>query len=210
MSQEDHIPNDSSIYFRFGIVDLDLSYGVFSDQNAHGKKIILLKHQRAYRRTRTTKGSKRGCNKNVKIFPFLCTKDIAKSCFYSPVKLKRVGVHNTDRRKHFLCSRKMKREEIARETENTNNVDSAAYAGNKVLPITEERNDQCDNSENKDKVKGDKKKAISRMKELLRWAAAAKTEKGGKPSGRKVNIFNFCKTLYYILTVNLRVSLHDT
>ncbi|XP_075508556.1 uncharacterized protein LOC142545321 [Primulina tabacum] len=39
----------------------------------------------------------------------------------------------------------------------------------------------------KEKTKGNKTKAVSRMKELLRWAAAAaKAEKGGKYIGRKV------------------------
>ena len=76
---------------------------------------------------------------------------------------------------------------------NNNKPDSAAHAGNKVLPITEaslstsnETTDQFGNSENKDQTKGEKKKPISKMKELLRWAAAAKSEKGGKFNGRKV------------------------
>lgn len=34
--------------------------------------------------------------------------------------------------------------------------------------------------------KGDKAKTLSKMKELLRWAAAAKAEKGGKYISRKV------------------------
>lgn len=83
---------------------------------------------------------------------------------------------------------KMKREEIARGLGTNSKADSAAHVGNKVLPITEERNEKCGTSENRDQIKSDKKKPISRMKELLRWAAAAKSEKGGKFNGRKVKI----------------------
>jgi hypothetical protein len=80
---------------------------------------------------------------------------------------------------------KMKKEEESSRAEATvNKTDSTtSHGGNKVLPITHEaplstsagKKDQCD-----------KKKPISRMKELLRWAA--KTEKGGKFYGKKVMI----------------------
>lgn len=85
---------------------------------------------------------------------------------------------------------KMKKEESSRDEEIVNKTDSTTHGGNKVLPITQEaplsssteRNDQCE--------KGDRKKPMSRMKELLRWAAAsAKTDKGGKFYGRKVLMF---------------------
>lgn len=95
---------------------------------------------------------------------------------------------------------KMKREEVVVANKGDS---SAVHVGNKVLPITEaplsslaERNDQCDTTETKDRIKGDKKKPISRMKELLRWAASAKTEKGGKfMNGRKVLMFRRRGTL---------------
>lgn len=66
--------------------------------------------------------------------------------------------------------------------------------GNKVLPVTDTAqslssangNEQCTNGDKKEKGKGDKMKTILRMKELLKWAAAAKAEKGGKFIGRKV------------------------
>lgn len=90
----------------------------------------------------------------------------------------------------------MKKEDIARGLGISLKVaDSATHAGNKVLPISEttlststNTSDQCGSSEKKDRLKGDKTKTMSRMKELLRWAAAAaKPEKGGKFIGRKVN-----------------------
>nr|KYP33403.1 hypothetical protein KK1_045744 [Cajanus cajan] len=96
---------------------------------------------------------------------------------------------------------KMKREEPSREVGSVGKADSGGHVGNKVLPITEaplsssaERNDQCDATETKDESK-DKKKPMSRMKELLRWAASAKTEKGGKFNGRKVLMFRRRGTL---------------
>ena len=72
-----------------------------------------------------------------------------------------------------------------------------ADSGNKVLPVTDvtlsassDKKDQSGTEANKDhKPKGDKTKTISRMKEILRRAAVAKSEKAGKYLGRKVNFF---------------------
>ncbi|KAJ4728520.1 Protein LAZY 1 like [Melia azedarach] len=92
---------------------------------------------------------------------------------------------------------------------------AAAHAGNKVLPISDATtlptssanassiNEQCSSSsrldkDNKKLVKGDpnyKTRTMSRMKELLRWASAAKSEKGGKFLGRKVLHFRNRGTL---------------
>lgn len=93
---------------------------------------------------------------------------------------------------------KMKKEESSRDKAIVGKTDSTTHGGNKILPVTNEtplsssaeRNDQCDNTLSKDQMKGDKKKPISRMKELLRWAASVKTEKGGKFTGKKVNHFS--------------------
>ncbi|KAG4921790.1 hypothetical protein JHK86_050603 [Glycine max] len=162
----------------------------FSEQN-EGKEINLLKRDRSYKGTRRNKWSSPGC-KNFKIFAFLYRKDIPKAFFYSTLNLKRLGSFN---RKQFLYFMKMKREESSsRDVGNVNKADSGGqHVGNKVLPITEaplsssaERSDQCDATETKGQTKGDKKKPMSRMKELLRWAASAKTEKGGKFNGRKL------------------------
>ncbi|XP_073140659.1 uncharacterized protein [Henckelia pumila] len=78
-------------------------------------------------------------------------------------------------------------------------ADTAIHAGNKVLPITDTTQqsslanemDLFTSLDVKEKTKGDKTKAVSRMKELLRWAAAAaaKSDKGGKYIGRKVMHF---------------------
>lgn len=170
------------------------------EQNAKGKQVNLLKRDRSYKRARRNKRSTLGC-KDLKIFTFLYRKDIPKAFFYITLNLKRLGRFN---RKQFLYFMKMKREEPSQEVASVNKADSGGHVGNKVLPITDqaplssssaERNDQCDATETKDQTKGDKKKPMSRMKELLRWAASAKTEKGGKFNGRKVLMFRRRGTL---------------
>ncbi|GMP90441.1 hypothetical protein CsSME_00041571 [Camellia sinensis var. sinensis] len=84
---------------------------------------------------------------------------------------------------------KMKKEDIARGL----GIGHKADPGNKVLPISDvalpsltSMEEQCGSEEKKDKPKGDKNKSISRMKELLRWAAAAKSERAAKYLVRKV------------------------
>ena len=89
----------------------------------------------------------------------------------------------------------MKKEDLAKGLR----VISNHKAENKVLPISDQNtasssstNDadhRCASTtaEKKEKTnKGDKAKTLSKMKELLRWAAAAKVEKGGKYISRKV------------------------
>ncbi|KAK7395352.1 hypothetical protein VNO78_15904 [Psophocarpus tetragonolobus] len=166
-----------------------------SEQHAKEKEVNPLKRDRSYKRTRRNKWSTPAGCKNFKIFTFVYRKDIPKAFFYSTLNLKRLGSFN---RKQFLYFMKMKKEEPSREVGTVNKADSAGHVGNKVLPITEvplsssaERNDQCDATE----TKGQKKKPMSRMKELLRWAASAKTEKGGNFNGRKVLMFRRRGTL---------------
>lgn len=65
------------------------------------------------------------------------------------------------------------------------------YVGNtKVLPLIDaalSSRHQYGNDEKRDqKPKSDKTKTLSKMKELIRWAAAAKSEKGGNYISRKV------------------------
>ncbi|KAL2508043.1 hypothetical protein Fot_31690 [Forsythia ovata] len=80
---------------------------------------------------------------------------------------------------------KTKKEDIVCGLGISHKPDSNAPTGNKC-PIVEK----------KDRAKGDKNRAISRMKELMRWAAAAaKSEKGGKYIGRKVMQFRNRSTL---------------
>ncbi|KAF3436010.1 hypothetical protein FNV43_RR23102 [Rhamnella rubrinervis] len=156
------------------------------DQN-----IVVYKHSGVHRKSKSIEGSKLGSKKLKKIFP-LCRTDIATACFYSTLNLKRPS--DINRQQDWIKSMKMKKEDIARGLGiNINKIDMAStHAGNKVLPISEAtlsantNIEECSTSENKEKLKGDKGKTMSRMKELLRWAATAKSEKGAKFIGRKV------------------------
>ncbi|PON65320.1 hypothetical protein TorRG33x02_270860 [Trema orientale] len=170
-----------------------------SDQEAKPKHIIVFeRHDGVYRRFKAGEEKKFGAKKYLKLF-LLCRKDIATACFYSTLDLKSPS-SGINTRQHWVSSMKMKKEDIARGL-GISKVDQASHAGNRVLPISEttlststtSTNDTSSghSSEKKEKVnnKGDKSKTMSRMKELLRWAAAAKSEKGGKFMGRKVLLF---------------------
>ncbi|KAL8139115.1 hypothetical protein V2J09_005116, partial [Rumex salicifolius] len=69
-------------------------------------------------------------------------------------------------------------------------------SGSKVLPISE-TNSVCSSARSQKETDQEdhggettrKAKALSRMRELLRWAAASKAQKGGKYLGRKVLCF---------------------
>ncbi|KAJ6390086.1 hypothetical protein OIU77_024328 [Salix suchowensis] len=163
---------------------------------ATGREIISLKYRGDHRRSERVVGeSDESGLKYSWPFSFLCRKDVAKACFYSTVDLKRFNSHIL-RPQHCTRSRKMKHEETTAargQATSSNRVDSAAHAVNKVLPVSDStlsssarKNEKSCTLEKKEKVKGDKAKAISRMKELLRWAAAAKSDKAGKFIGRKV------------------------
>ncbi|KAG7011317.1 Ribonuclease P protein subunit p25-like protein [Cucurbita argyrosperma subsp. argyrosperma] len=117
--------------------------------------------------------------KRLKSFALLCRKDIAKSCFYSTINIKRPrttqgGLDNM----HQYWIHKMKKEDIGQK------VDSCSvHAGTKVLPITDATLvEQCGSKGVKKVVANgeSKTKAKSRVKELLRWAMASRSEKGGK------------------------------
>ncbi|GLT51660.1 hypothetical protein SLA2020_250550 [Shorea laevis] len=170
-------------HWLFKVAPSPINKETSNDQEAISKDIILFK----YRRSKS--------NKKFKPFTFICTGDVAKACFYSSIYLNRVG--SSERKQHSAHSKKMKKEEIAKGLAGHKAADSATtHAGNKVLPLSEAAlsssatttTDQSRNtSEKKDnKIKENKTKAISRMKELLRWAAAAKSEKGAKSFSKKV------------------------
>ncbi|XP_052723949.1 uncharacterized protein LOC108347336 isoform X1 [Vigna angularis] len=133
------------------------------DKKGKGKNMITL------RGTKGIEGRKLR-SKNLKLFIFICGKDIPKACFYRNIYLHRK--RNLNRRSFIL---NMKREE-----------DFAIHVGNKVLPISDESfskttktiKNYCFNAEAKDPSEGNgRKKPISRMKELLRRVASTKEDK---------------------------------
>ncbi|XP_057741041.1 uncharacterized protein LOC130958133 [Arachis stenosperma] len=151
-----------------------------------GKDIVALKHYRRYKRRKRVEESKIGCIR-LKAFAFICGKDIPKACFYRTL--------NLNKRRDFVHSMKMKREELSRGVGTTKNEDSSSSAsqnvGNKkVLPITEgSSTNSSERSEQHFKTVENKKnkKSISKMKEILRWAAAAKSDKSRRKfNGQKV------------------------
>ncbi|CAL5353531.1 unnamed protein product [Camellia sinensis] len=145
-----------------------------NDQRPKLKDIVLFNNGRPNQRLKREEESKFiGCTNLNPFTLFLGRRDIAKKAAPPPDD----------------CSMKMKKEDIARGL----GIGHKADPGNKVLPISDvalpsltSMEEQCGSEEKKDKPKGDKNKSISRMKELLRWAAAAKSERAAKYLGRKV------------------------
>lgn len=156
------------------------------------KHIVLLQQQRRSKRA----GSGESGSGKFKVFAILCGRDVANACFYSTINLRRLG--SVNRRRHWkVYSSRMKKEDCTRgigiSSEEATREPVNTHVGNKVLPITESNAKATSSSsgdepgkKDKEKAKGDRVKAVSRMKELLRWAAAMKTEKGAKFISRKV------------------------
>ncbi|XP_060180203.1 uncharacterized protein LOC132609987 isoform X2 [Lycium barbarum] len=170
-------------------------------QKAKSKDIVLFGICRESSRRRADKSKSR--SKTFSLFNILCNrKDISKEYFYSTIHLRRV--RSCHRRQHFEYCMKMKKESLKRGLSFSHKAGSSVTANHvgttQVLPITDSSRstslsstndkDRCSGADKKEKPKGDKAKTISKMKELLRWAAANKSaEKGGKYISRKV--FNF-------------------
>lgn len=116
-------------------------------------------------------------------------------------RLSSLNQRHQQQHQYYITSMKVKKKD-------RHKLDSSAHVGNKVLPVSDsttsssswssssnaDDQQQCRPSDQKmikEKVKGEnsnRTKTLSRMKELLRWAAASKSEKGGK-FGRKVMHF---------------------
>ncbi|MED6121458.1 hypothetical protein PIB30_030303 [Stylosanthes scabra] len=179
-------------------------------KNGKGNDIIGIKHYRAYKRRKRVEDSKIGC-KNLKAFAFTCGKDIPKDCFYRNLNLNQrsdfVDSMRMMKRQEFSRGVVMGMVITNNNEDSSSSVAASQNVGNKkVLPISEgssslstnssERSEQCrtlETIDDKDQSKGDdnkknmKKKTISRMKEILRWAAAAKSVKRTRKfNGQKV------------------------
>ncbi|MCE5166925.1 hypothetical protein HAX54_030038 [Datura stramonium] len=159
-------------------------------QKTKSKDIVLFGICRGSSRRRGDKSRTR--SKTFNLFNILCGKEY----FYSTIQLRRVGSY------HFEYCIKMKKENLTRGGLSVSHkIDSSSVTANhvgntQVLPITYSApsiSSSCSAAEKKEKSRGDKAKTISKMKELLRWAAATKSDKGGKYISRKVKsqVFNF-------------------
>ncbi|KAI4326391.1 hypothetical protein MLD38_031712 [Melastoma candidum] len=137
---------------------------------------------------RSSRGRKpeRG-QKNRRPFIFICRRDVARACFYSTIHLTRPG------RQDCVLSTEIMKEDVTTGLAIVQKADPAKHSSNnKVLPINNKcftggSREQCGSMpDKKEKLKVDKGRTMSRMKELLRWAAASKAERGGKFISRKV------------------------
>ncbi|PHU16315.1 hypothetical protein BC332_17520, partial [Capsicum chinense] len=162
---------------------------VVSDQEVKPQEIVLFNIPQK-KRHRAGKSSKSNC-KILNLFNTLHRKDVAAKYFYSSIHLKRLG--SSHKRQQFVHSMKMKKQTLSRGLSFRRKTDSSTA---KVLPVTDaavgtpaSRNghkEQNFSADTKEKAKGDQTKTTSKMKELIKWAAAAKSQKGGKYFGRKV------------------------
>ncbi|CAN4098083.1 unnamed protein product [Withania somnifera] len=156
---------------------------VVTDQEVISQDIVLFGIAQK-KRNRAGKSSKSSC-KIFKLFNTLRRKDITSKYFYSTIHLKRLESSHT--RQRFIHSMKMKKQNFRSK------ADSSIA---KVLPVTDAavgtpaskngHKEQSVSADKKENAKGDKTKTTSKMKELIRWAAAAKSQKGGKYLGRKI------------------------
>ncbi|KAL1190575.1 hypothetical protein V5N11_032854 [Cardamine amara subsp. amara] len=122
----------------------------------------------------STRGSKHRNQRSYKGIWLWCRKDVSNACFYSTLTLRRL---DSFKREHLLRSMaKMKKAQEGGEEE----VTSTRFDPKKAIKVLEqEKQDET----NKEKAKSEQSKSkatLSRMKELMRWAAAAKSDKALK------------------------------
>ncbi|XP_073105956.1 uncharacterized protein [Elaeis guineensis] len=133
---------------------------------------------------------------NKRTFTILTRREDGRTCLYSTLQLKHL--------------RSLYKNQNFWQPENSElrmgHKAESANVGFKVLPICDAVSTGCngggssDGSE-KDAHKGQQRKAVSRMKELLRWAAAAKSHKGGSKGW---------KVLYFRKRVDLKAQVDDS
>ncbi|MQL71318.1 hypothetical protein Taro_003637 [Colocasia esculenta] len=128
-----------------------------------------------------------GEEQNEKTIAILLTREDSKTWLFSTLHLKRLKSLYASRRFRHSPPETYVEQGMGQGVE-------AALVGCKVLPICDaawgasKRSDCSDGaSEEKEVQKGERRKAFSRVKELVRWAAAAKHHKGQK--GWKVSYF---------------------
>ncbi|KAK1353030.1 hypothetical protein POM88_052868 [Heracleum sosnowskyi] len=124
-----------------------------------------------------------GCE-NFSLFTILRRRDISKNFFYNTLNLKRVD------------TTKMTKKEVI-----SKGLDAAPnhVKNTKVLPLADDalssRRHRGNKEKGDQKAKTEKTKTLSKMKELVRWAAATKSVKGGKNMSREVSQFRNRETL---------------
>ncbi|XP_049343485.1 uncharacterized protein LOC125807792 [Solanum verrucosum] len=154
---------------------------VVTDEEVKSQGIVLFGISRK-KRNRAGKSANSCCCNILNLFNTLRRKDIEKDYFYSTIRLKRL--ESSRRKQQFVDCMKMKKQSLTRGLSFRRKSDSATA---KVLPVSDGHKEQNFNADKKEKANGDKIKTLSKMKELIRWAAAAaKSQKGGKYFGQKI------------------------
>ncbi|KAL4341268.1 hypothetical protein GQ457_08G020730 [Hibiscus cannabinus] len=137
--------------------------------------------------------NRRSKSKKFKPIIFMCNKDIAKACVYTSIYLKKVhsssGTTHHRQQPHSQAMMKMKMKKegsvVVSHKSDSSRVSPLSEAQVAVSSSTNAHGhlQQCSGSKEK---KEKKPKTMSRMKELLRWAASsAKSEKGGGNLSKK-------------------------
>lgn len=170
--------------------------------------VVSYKRKRDVNKVRKPEETSLDC-KNLRYIGLLLRRGNSRTYFSRTLnqnRLSSLSPRLTQQQRRYILSMKMKEDLIRGVGKNNQKVDLNSHVGNKVLPISDSTNSSsttttssnadkkqhCRQSDQKkdrsNKGDGNKNKTISRMKELLRWAAAAKSEKGGK-FGKKVMHF---------------------
>ncbi|TMX05541.1 hypothetical protein EJD97_016648 [Solanum chilense] len=159
---------------------------VVTDEEVNSQGIVLFEIS-GKKRNRAGKSANSSCCNILNLFKTLRRKDIAKEYFYSTIRLKRL--ESSRRKQQLVHCMKMKKQSLTRGLSFRRKSDSAIA---KVLPVSDavgtknSHTEQNFSADKKEKANGDKIKTVSKMKELIRWAAAVKSQKGGKHFGQKV------------------------
>ncbi|KAH0917641.1 hypothetical protein HID58_025301 [Brassica napus] len=131
----------------------------------------------ADRRTRksSTRGPKHKNQRNYRRIWLWCQKDVAGACFYSTLNLRRLG---SLKREHLLRAMAKMKAQVGEEKE----VPLTRFDPKKAIKALEPEKHEENKKEkvNSEKTKAKTKATLSRMKELIKWAAAAKSDKAAK------------------------------
>ncbi|VVA98423.1 unnamed protein product [Arabis nemorensis] len=142
----------------------------FCSINDHEPTTTLTNSERT---TSSTRGSKHEKQRNYRGIWLWCRRDVAEACFNSTLTLKSLS---SFRREH-LCRAMAK---VNAQGQGGEEVISKRFDRKKAIKVLEpEKHEES----NKEKAKSEQSKAkatLSRMKELIRWAAAAKSDKAVK------------------------------
>ncbi|CAO2839862.1 unnamed protein product [Amaranthus hypochondriacus] len=178
------------------------------------KDIVSYEQKRVRKKTRKPEETSLDC-KNLKHLALFLRRGNIDPYFSSKIHRKRLSSLNQRQQKQqYIVSMKMK-DELVKSLGKNHKVDSIGHVGNKVLPINDQSTSSSSSSlssnggeqhcgpsdhdlKNKDRSnKGEtnKNKTLSRMKELLRWAANAKSQKRGKFGTKVLHFRNKSATI---------------